>query len=100
VSRGPESHLVHWHCIARGRVQGVGYRARVVESANRHGVVGRVANRSDGTVFIDVQGEREAVEAFLRDVSGPRGASHAREIERIAEVAASADIVGFAIVRP
>jgi acylphosphatase len=91
--------LVHWHCIARGRIQGVGYRARVVESASRHGVAGSIANREDGSVFIDGQGARADVEAFLRDVSGPRGASHAREIERIAEVAASADLVGFAIVR-
>jgi acylphosphatase len=58
----------------------VGYRARVVESANRHGVAGSVANREDGTVFIDLQGERADVKALLRDVSGPRGASRAHEI--------------------
>jgi acylphosphatase len=93
------SSLVHWHCIARGRVQGVGYRACVVESANRHGVVGSVANRDDGTVFIDVQGPLSAVEAFLRDVSGPRGASHAHVVQRVAEVAISEQLVGFEILR-
>ncbi len=61
------SSLVHWHCVASGRVQGVFYRARVAEAAVRHGVVGSVANRSDGTVFIDVQGDLAAVEAFLRE---------------------------------
>jgi len=91
--------LVHWHCIARGHVQGVGYRARVVESANRHGVAGSVANREDGIVFIDVQGERAVVEAFLRDVSGPRGASHAHNVERVAEVAVSPKLVGFEVRR-
>jgi acylphosphatase len=90
--------LVHWHCVARGRVQGVNYRARVAEAAYRHGVVGSVANRSDGTVFIDVQGSVEAVEAFLRDVSGPRGVSHAHAVERIAEVAVSPELVGFEIL--
>jgi acylphosphatase len=90
---------VHWHCIARGRVQGVNYRARVAEAAHRHGVVGTVANRADGTVFIDVQGEVVAVEAFLRDVSGPRGASHAHAVERVAEVAIAPDLDGFEIVR-
>jgi len=93
------SSVVHWHCNARGRVQGVNYRARVAESAHRHGVVGSVANRADGTVFIDVQGTLDAVEAFLRDVSGPRGASHARALERVAEVAIAPDLVGFEIVR-
>ncbi len=90
---------VHWHCIAGGRVQGVNYRARVAEAAHRHSVVGTVANRPDGTVFIDVQGPLDAVEAFLRDVSGPRGVSHAYAVERVAEVAVSPDLVGFEIVR-
>jgi acylphosphatase len=80
VIASPTSSTVCWHSIAHGRVPGVGYRARVVESANRHGVAGSVANREDGTVFIDLQGERADVKALLRDVSGPRGASRAHEI--------------------
>jgi len=93
------SLLVRWHCVASGRVQGVNYRARVAEAAHRHGVVGSVANRPDGTVFIDVQGTVEAVEAFLHDVSGPRGASHARVVQRVAEVPVSPDLLGFEILR-
>jgi acylphosphatase len=91
--------LVHWHCVARGRVQGVNYRARVAEAADRCGVVGTVANRPDGTVFIDVQGPVAAVEAFLRDVSGQQGVSHAHTVERMAEVAISSELVGFDILR-
>jgi acylphosphatase len=90
---------VHWHCVARGRVQGVNCRARVAEAAHRHGVVGTVANRPDGTVFIDVQGPVAAVEAFLRDVGGPRGVSHADAVERVADVAISSELVGFDILR-
>lgn len=90
---------VHWHCIASGRVQGVYYRARVAEAARHHGVVGSVENRPDGTVFIDVQGASRAVEAFLRDVSGPRGLSHARLVQRVAEVPVSAELVRFEIER-
>jgi acylphosphatase len=93
------TETVHWHCVARGRVQGVNYRARVAEAAHRHGVVGSVANRPDGTVFIDVQGPIEDVEAFIRDVSGPRGVSHAHAVERVAEVAVVHDLVGFEILR-
>ena len=47
------------------------------------------ANRADGTVFIDVQGAIEAVEAFLRDVSGPRGVSHAHAVQHVAELPVS-----------
>jgi acylphosphatase len=93
------SPVVRWHCIAHGRVQGVNYRARVAEAAYRHGVVGSVANRFDGTVFIDVQGDLAAVEAFLRDVSGSRGASHARVVQRVAEAQVSTDLLGFEILR-
>jgi hypothetical protein len=35
----------------------------------------------------------------MRDVNGHRAARHAREIERIAEVAASADLVRIEITR-
>lgn len=91
--------LVHYHCVAHGRVQGVNYRARVVEAARRHGVVGTVANRADGTVIIDVQGPTKAVEAFLRDVSGPHGASDAHTVQRVAEVPVSPDLTGFEIQR-
>jgi acylphosphatase len=74
----------HWRCIARGRVQGVGYRARVVGSAHGHDVVDTVANRADGAVFIDVQGTVEAVEGLLRDASRPRGARQAHIGQRLA----------------
>jgi acylphosphatase len=93
------AEIVHWHCVARGRVQGVNYRARVAEAAHRHGVVGTVANRPNGTVFIDVQGPVEAVQVFLRDVSGPRGVSYAHAVERVADVAISSELVGFDILR-
>ena len=38
------------HVVARGRVQGVGYRAFVEEEALRRGLEGWVRNRRDGTV--------------------------------------------------
>lgn len=91
--------FIHRHFIARGRVQGVTYRAQFAEAARLHGVVGTVANRDDGTVFIDVQGDLAAVEAFLRDVSGPRGASHAPAVQRVAEAPASPDLSAFETVR-
>lgn len=71
----------------------------MAEAAYGHGVVGTVANRADGTVFIDVQGAIEAVEAFLRDVSGPRGVSHAHVVQHVAELPVSPDVVGFDILR-
>ncbi len=58
------------HVIARGRVQGVGYRAFVADEAMNRGIAGWVRNRRDGTV--------EAV------FSGPAGivARHHRSLSR------------------
>lgn len=54
--------------VARGRVQGVGFRAWTRRRARKHGVVGWVRNNPDRTVEGRVQGPGTAVEAFLDDL--------------------------------
>ncbi len=90
---------VHWRCIATGRVQGVNYRARVAVAARRLGLAGSVANRPDGSVLIDVQGPEDRVEALLREIRGPRGASDARQVERVAVLVPDPSLLGFTIDR-
>jgi acylphosphatase len=52
-----------------GRVQGVGFRAAVLDVAARHRVGGSVRNLRDGArLEIDVEGEAPEVERFLDDV--------------------------------
>ena len=59
----------------RGRVQGVGFRFFVSERAGVEGLAGWARNRRDGTVEIEVEGDREAVDRFERLVrQGPAGA--------------------------
>jgi acylphosphatase len=63
------------HLIIRGRVQGVGYRASMVDEALRIGVTGWVRNRRDGTVEAVVDGDANAVAALIEWTKiGPRGA--------------------------
>ena len=59
--------------IIEGRVQGVGFRAWMVDVANAAGVDGWVRNRRDGTVEALVAGEPAAVERVVaKSREGPR----------------------------
>lgn len=63
------------YIIAKGRVQGVGYRNFVAEAATAQRLQGWVRNRMAGTVEAVMIGPADAVEAVIEDCSkGPRNA--------------------------
>lgn len=65
--------MIRRYIRVTGLVQGVGFRWFSKMTASRLGVTGRVYNRSDGSVELEVQGSVAAVEAFVGAVSeGPR----------------------------
>jgi acylphosphatase len=69
-----------------GRVQGVGYRAWMVDEAVRLGVSGWVRNTPDGSVEALVHGDPAAVEELLRACRlGPRLAVVTSITEDLAE---------------
>jgi acylphosphatase len=49
-----------------GRVQGVSFRAYAEQAAARLGLTGWVRNEPDGAVAAHVEGEADAVDAFVR----------------------------------
>jgi acylphosphatase len=53
------------HIIARGRVQGVGFRAFVEHQALRHGIEGWVRNRRDGSVEAVFAGSQNSVDDMI-----------------------------------
>jgi len=77
--------------IARGRVQGVGYRRFAVDAAVRHGVAGWVRNVRDGTVEAHGEGEARAVGRWLDELRrGPSsGTVDTLEVREVAETDAS-----------
>lgn len=79
--------------VIAGRIQGVGYRAWMVEQAMTLGIDGWVRNRSDGTVEALISGTADAVEELARACRrGPRFAQVETIIEEIAE---PPDMPGF-----
>jgi acylphosphatase len=61
--------------IARGRVQGVGFRASTAHEARRLGLRGWVRNRLEGDVEVLAGGNAAAVDSLLTWLGhGPRGA--------------------------
>jgi len=70
------AHVTIRHVTVRGRVQGVGYRAFVVATAEIHGVEGWVRNRRDGSVEAVIAGPSHAVAIMI--AACRRGPSMAR----------------------
>lgn len=52
--------------VARGKVQGVGYRQLVADSARRTGVHGEVRNMPDGSVMMVGESSEAALADFVR----------------------------------
>ena len=68
--------MIAQHLVIRGRVQGVGYRYAMTETAQALGVTGWVRNRRDGTVEAVVQGGDEPVQRLVEwSKRGPVGAT-------------------------
>ncbi len=66
--------------LVEGLVQGVGFRYFVHKQAAKLGLKGIVKNNFDGSVEIDVEGDRSLVEEFIKEVKvGPR-------VSRVADV--------------
>lgn len=63
------------HMVVKGLVQGVGFRYYVHRYASNLGLNGFAKNLYDGSVEIEVEGERSSIEELVKLVKvGPRSA--------------------------
>ncbi len=75
MSESNPSEIIRAHIWVSGRVQGVGFRAFVQQSAVMFGLAGWVRNLPDDQVETIAEGTREVVERFVEVVkTGPRAA--------------------------
>lgn len=68
-----EQQTARLHAIIEGRVQGVGFRYFVQETAANLGLTGWVRNRWDGSVEVTAEGQRQDLNKLLSALyRGPR----------------------------
>lgn len=66
---------IHATIVVSGLVQGVGFRWFVNRHAVRLGLKGFVQNNFDGTVLVEVEGDRSLIEELIKELKvGPRAA--------------------------
>ena len=80
------------HIQIYGQVQGVGFRYRFSEQAQRLGIAGWVRNRRGGNVEAMIEGAPDAVEAL---VAWARVGPPAARVERVEVSAAEGTFSGF-----
>lgn len=87
------------HLVVKGRVQGVGFRWYVADTARRLNLSGWVKNRADGAVELCASGSENSLRSLEKAVrKGPNGA-HITEIEQVEEDSPDALARPFSIVR-
>jgi len=89
--------MIAKQAIFEGRVQGVGFRYTVKQLATGFDVVGDVKNLADGTVELNLMGEAEEVEEFLKEIVEESILSHYIQNMHVVEVPLLENIKGFTI---
>ena len=56
----------HFNLTIKGSVQGVSYRYHAKQKADELNLTGTCQNRSDGSVYIEVEGNAIQLEKFIR----------------------------------
>ena len=64
--------IIRAHLSFKGYVQGVGFRYRAYHTATMYGLTGWVKNEWDGSVTVEVQGQRDAIDMFIQTVKEGR----------------------------
>ncbi len=82
----------------RGRVQGVGFRAKCRSIARGYDISGWVRNEPDGSVTLEAQGDRDQLTAFTRAVE-TRLLDNIADVSRTAQTCEEPAGSGFQIQR-
>lgn len=85
--------------IFEGRVQGVGFRYTVKDLARGFEVCGWVKNLPDGSVELQVMGEPDEVESFIKEIAEESNVAHHIKNLIVRKVPLLENCAGFKIER-
>ncbi len=68
MTQSADEQPVRAHVVVHGHVQGVGFRAFAARIASSLDLLGGVCNLNDGRVELEVEGNKTAIEAFVRQL--------------------------------
>ncbi len=80
-------------------MQGVGFRYTTKDIAKGFDVCGTVKNLPEGTVELEVMGEREEVEAFLKEIAEESALAHNIKGMHVKNIPPLDGVKGFTIER-
>ena len=60
--------MIRYYIVVKGRVQGVGFRFFTINIASKYNLTGSVRNMDNGMVELEVQGEENAIEKFIKNI--------------------------------
>lgn len=81
-----------------GRVQGVGFRYTCKDIAKGFEVVGTVRNLPDGTVELEVMGEADEVEDFIKEIAEESPMAHHIKGMHVKNIQPLEGVQGFTII--
>ncbi len=87
----------HLNITVTGQVQGVFFRGSTKAVADQLGVKGQISNEADGSVFIEAEGDKVALEMFLDWCK--EGPEHARVISVVSHEGELKNYRNFEVVR-
>lgn len=84
--------------IFGGRVQGVGFRYTTKDLARGFDVCGWVKNLDDGTVELQVMGEADEIEDFIKEIAEESNVAHHIKSQFVEKIPLLEGVRGFSIV--
>ena len=91
--------MIAKHVIFEGRVQGVGFRYTVKDLARGFDVRGWVKNLPDGSVELQVMGEADEVDDFIREIAVESPVAGNIKNHRVENIPLLEGCTGFSIER-